>query len=75
MANKVLFSPYKVPEQIPHWVQNFKTKYRRTIIYNQCRVSIQNIIKRYKYKGVKILKGHTISGYIHLLINMLNFMD
>lgn len=49
----------------------FTPKYRKKIIYNQCRASIQEIIKRLcKYKGVEILEGHMMSDHVHLLLSI-----
>ncbi|EOS7783941.1 IS200/IS605 family transposase, partial [Enterococcus hirae] len=60
----------------------FTAKYRRKIIYNQYRASIQEIIKRLcKYKGVEILEGHMMPDHVHLLlsipskISLPSFMD
>lgn len=48
----------------------FTPKYRRKIIYNQYRASIQEIIKRLcKYKGVEILEGHMMPDHVHLLVS------
>lgn len=49
----------------------FTSKYRRKIIYNQYRASIQEIIKRLcKYKGVEILEGHMMPDHVHLLLSI-----
>lgn len=48
----------------------FTPKYRRKIIYNQYRASIQEIIKRLcKYKGVEILEAHMMLDHAHLLLS------
>ena len=39
----------------------FTPKYRRKAIYNQCKESIKDSIKRLcSYKGVEIIEGHLI---------------
>ncbi|MGX7174521.1 IS200/IS605 family transposase [Enterococcus ratti] len=49
----------------------FTPKYRRKIIYNQYRASIQEIIKRLcKSKGVEILEGHMMPDHVHLLLSI-----
>ena len=40
----------------------FSPKYRRKVIYNQYRESLQDIIRTLcRYKGVEILEGHMMS--------------
>ena len=47
----------------------FTPKYRRKVIYNQYRNSLHEILKRLcKYKGVKIMEGELMAGYIHMLV-------
>nr|WP_277752213.1 IS200/IS605 family transposase [Sporolactobacillus shoreae] len=49
----------------------FTPKYRRKIIYNQYRASIQEIIRHLcRYKGVEILEGHMMPDHIHLLLSI-----
>ena len=49
----------------------FTPKYRRKIIYNQCRESIKEIIKELcRYKGVEIIEGHMMPDYVHLLVSI-----
>jgi putative transposase len=49
----------------------FTPKYRRKIIYNQYRKSLQEIIKQLcRYKGVEILEGHMMPDHIHLLLSI-----
>ena len=49
----------------------FTPKYRRKIIYNQYRESIQEIIKTLcKYKGVEIIEGHMMPDHVHLLVSI-----
>ncbi len=49
----------------------FSPKYRRKVIYNQYRKSLQEIIiKLCKYKGIKILEGHMMPDHVHLLLSI-----
>ena len=49
----------------------FIPKYRRKIINNQCRASLQEIIRTLcKYNGVEILEGHMMPDYVHLLLSI-----
>ena len=49
----------------------FTPKYRRKIVYNQYRQSLQEIIKTLcKYKGVEILEGHMMSDNVHLVLSI-----
>lgn len=49
----------------------FAPKYRRKIIYNQYRKSLQEIITQLcKYKGIKILEGHMMPDHVHLLLSI-----
>ncbi len=49
----------------------FTQKYRRKIIYNQYKESIQDIIKQlHAYKGVEIIEGHLIPDHIHMLVSI-----
>ena len=49
----------------------FAPKYRRKIIYNQYRTSLQEIIRTLcKYKGVEILEGHMMPDHVHLLLSI-----
>ena len=46
-------------------------KYRRKIIYNQYRASLQEIIRLLcKYKGVEIVEGHMMPDQVHLLLSI-----
>ena len=49
----------------------FVPKYRRKVIYNQYRRSLQEIIRLLcKYKGVEIVEGHMMPDHIHLLLSI-----
>ena len=49
----------------------FTPKYRRKIIYNQCRESLREIIKLLcKYKSVEILEGHLMPDHVHLVLSI-----
>lgn len=49
----------------------FSPKYRRKIIYNQYRKSLQGIFQQLcAYKGVKIVEGHLMSDHVHLLVSI-----
>ena len=49
----------------------FTPKYRRKIIYNQYRASLQEIIKQLcSYKGVEIIEGHIMPDHVHLLLSI-----
>ena len=49
----------------------FSPKYRRKIIYNQYRKSLQEIIRQLcAYQGVKIIEGHMMPDHIHLLVSI-----
>lgn len=46
-------------------------KYRRKIIYNQYRASLQEIIRLLcKYKGVEIIEGQMMPDHVHLLLSI-----
>ena len=46
----------------------FSPKYRRKIIYNQDRKSLQDIIRTLcRYKGVEIIEGHMMPDHVHLV--------
>ena len=46
-------------------------KYRRKIIYNQYRASLQEIIRLLcKYKGVEIIEGQMMLDHVHLLLSI-----
>ena len=47
----------------------FKPKYRRKMIHYKLRKDLSEIIGRLcQYKGVKIIEGHLIADYVHLLL-------
>ena len=49
----------------------FSPKYRRKMIYNQYRESLQDIIRTLcRYKGVEILEGHMMSDHVHLVLSI-----
>ena len=49
----------------------FAPKYRRKIVYNQYRKSLQEIIKKLcAYKGVEIIEGHMMPDHVHLLLSI-----
>ena len=49
----------------------FSPKYRRKVIYNQYRESLQDIIRTLcRYKGVEILEGHMMSDHVHLVLSI-----
>lgn len=49
----------------------FSPKYRRKVIYNQYRESLQEIIRTLcKYKGVEILEGHMMPDHVHLVLSI-----
>lgn len=49
----------------------FSPKYRRKIIYNQYRKSLQEIIRQLcAYKGVKIIEGYMMPDHVHLLLSI-----
>jgi len=49
----------------------FSPKYRRKIIYNQYRKSLQDIIRTLcRYKGVEIIEGHTMPDHVHLVLSI-----
>ena len=49
----------------------FTPKYRRTIIYNQYREDVREIIKQLcSYKGVEILGGNVMSDHVHILVSI-----
>ena len=49
----------------------FSPKYRRKIIYNQYRKSLQDIIRTLcRYKGVEIIEGHVMPDHIHLVLSI-----
>ena len=46
-------------------------KYRRKIIYNQYRASLQEIIRLLcKYKGVEIIEDQMMPDHVHLLLSI-----
>ena len=49
----------------------FSPKYRRKIIYNQYRKSMQDIIRTLcRYKGVEIIEGHMMPDHVHLVLSI-----
>ena len=49
----------------------FTPKYRRKVIYNQCKQDLRDIIKDLcKYKGVEIIEGHLMPDHIHILVSI-----
>jgi len=49
----------------------FSPKYRRKIIYNQYRKSLQDIIRTLcRYKGVEIIEGHMMPDRVHLVLSI-----
>ena len=49
----------------------FSPKYRRKIIYNQYRKSLQDIIRTLcRYKGVEIIEGHLMPDHVHLVLSI-----
>ena len=49
----------------------FSPKYRRKVIYNQYRESLQDIIRTLcQYKEVEILEGHMMSDHVHLVLSI-----
>ncbi|WP_426807244.1 IS200/IS605 family transposase [Streptococcus anginosus] len=49
----------------------FTPKYRRKIIYNQYRSSLDEIFRRLcSYKGVEIIEGHLMSDHVHMLVSI-----
>ena len=49
----------------------FSPKYRRKIIYNQYRKSLQDIIITLcRYKGVEIIEGHMMPDHVHLVLSI-----
>ena len=49
----------------------FTPKYRRKIIFNQCRESLIEFFKRLcSYKGVEIIEGHMMPDHVHLLVSI-----
>ena len=49
----------------------FSPKYRRKIIYNQYRKSLQDIIRTLcRYKGVEIIEGHMMPDHVHLVLSI-----
>jgi len=49
----------------------FSPKYRRKIIYNQYRKSLQDIIRTLcRYKGVEIIEGHMMPDHVHLVLSV-----
>lgn len=50
----------------------FIPKYRRKVIYNQYRSSLEEIFRRLcEYKGVKIIEGHLMPDHVHMLVSIL----
>ena len=48
----------------------FSLKYRRKIIYNQYRKSLQDIIRILcRYKGVEIIEGHMMPDQVYLVLS------
>ena len=69
MANKTNSLPHTKWMCKYHIV--FSPKYRRKMIYNQYRESLQEIIRTLcKYKGVEILEGHMMPDHVHLGLNI-----
>lgn len=49
----------------------FSPKYRRKVIYNQYRKSLQEIIRQLcAYQGVKIIEGYMMPDHVHLLVSI-----
>ena len=49
----------------------FSPKYRRKIIYNQYRKSLQDIIRTLcRYKRVEIIEGHMMPDHVHLVLSI-----
>ena len=49
----------------------FTPKYRRKIIFNQCKESLREIIRDLcKYKGVEIIEGELMPDHVHLLVSI-----
>ena len=49
----------------------FTPKFRRKIIYNQYKESIEGILKDLcKWKGVEIIEGTAMVDHIHLLVSI-----
>ena len=49
----------------------FTPKYRRKVIYNQYKESIEEIVKDLcKWKGVEIIEGKAMVDHIHLLVSI-----
>ena len=49
----------------------FSPKYRRKIIHNQYRKSLQDIIRTLRrYKGVEIIEGHMMPDHVHLVLSI-----
>lgn len=49
----------------------FTSKYRRKVIYNKYREDLREILKMLcDWKGVKILEGHLMPDYIHMLVSI-----
>ncbi len=49
----------------------FLPKYRRKVIFNNIRLSIGEILRDlYKYKVVKIIEGHLMPDYVHMLVSI-----
>ncbi len=49
----------------------FLPKYRRKVIFNNIRLSIGEILRDLcKYKVVKIIEGHLMPDYVHMLVSI-----
>ena len=49
----------------------FTPKYRRTIIYNQYRKDLGEILRTLcRYKGVEIIEGHLMPDHVHMLVSI-----
>ena len=49
----------------------FTPKYRRKIIYNQYKKSVEEILRNLcKYKGVELLEGHLKVDHVHMLVSI-----
>lgn len=49
----------------------FTPKYRRKIIYNQCKKDLAQILHDLcAYKGVEIIEGHLMPDHVHMLVSI-----
>ena len=69
MANKANSLSYK--KYMCKYHKVFTTKYRRKIIYNQYKQSIDQILRQLcSYKGVETLEGHLMPDHVHMLVSI-----